>query len=136
MQTRRVLLLIRAAIASVPALKIGCAATPGLLFALTLRADIVALVRLQNRLTEATLFRVLLFLKLLARLTKVIRLCLARDAEVISTFVAPDAICAHVFGCSFIDCLAIVLLESVVDLSSHDFDSVTTLAPHDRIVKL
>ena len=94
------------------------------------------MVRFQGHLTEPALPRVLLFLILLAVLAHMIRLRLARDAEIVTALVAAHSVLAHVLGSCLGNLLAIVGLIVVVHCSFEHLDCVTALASHYALILL
>ena len=136
MQTRRMNCLARASVARMAAFKIALASSPRLLFAFSFRAKVFLLISLKNSLTESALASVLVFFMLLTCLTDMIRLRLARYAEIISAFVASNAVGAHVFCSHLIYLLAFIILVSVVNFALNELDSVAALAAYNVSVLL
>jgi hypothetical protein len=120
-------------IAGMTAFKELSTAPVSLLFALSLRADILPRV-FQGSLTKPALLHVLLFLKLCTSLPDMIGFDFAADAEVIPTLIAAHAVGAHVSRSRLVNVLAFLILIVVVNLTLHEFDGVATLASEDAVV--
>ena len=65
-----------------------------------------------------------------------IRLRFARNAEIISAFVASNAVGTHMFSSHLIYLLAFIILVSVVNLALNKLDSVATLAAYNVSILL
>ena len=115
------------------ALKELSTAPVSLLFALTLRANILHRV-FHRCLTESAFLHVFLFLKLCTSLPDMIGLDLAADAEVVPTLIAAHAVRAHVSRSRLVDVLTLLILIVVVNLTLHEFNGVATLASEDAVV--
>jgi hypothetical protein len=120
-------------IARMTAFKELSTAPISLLFALTLRADILPRV-FHGSLTESALLHVFFLLKLCTSLPDMIGLDFAADAEVVPTLIAANAVGAHVSRSCLVYVLAFLILIVVVNLTLHEFDGVATLASEDAVV--
>ena len=137
MKARRMLSLMTVTVARMPALKKLSTTSPCLLLALSLCAyTIVVIISiiLDWSLAKSTFLHIFLLFIHGACLTDMIWLCLTTHTKIVPAFIASNTILTHMFSCSLIDILSFIIFIIIVNLSLHEFNSITAFAANHSII--